>query len=693
MFQPLVAKVVDANGVPVINTAVTWTATGNGGPANAETVTDGNGLTSNTFVANTITGQGQVNFIPSQISAFVVATPSAAPANFNEVQAFAQGTSQAVDVEAFPIAVPQSISGPAGIPAPQIQFAVGASNIPIPGVELRLVNSQSSPSVSCVTGPSVTLSNGLTITPDPGTVLTDVTGYATCTPIPAGSGTGQFLALVGGVADNPGAPPLCSENYADGGGAASGFGGSNCIPLAVTAPSPGAIQIVQGNNQSATAGQAISSPLIAILTDTNGNPLTGQGVNWSVSPSNAGTLTNQSAASSSNGTVQTGFTTASTASGNITITVSVASNSNIKTSFSLTAIPLIFVTSLQIVSNGGNNQTAMSGQTFANPLVVQVTNSNGQLATGATVNFSASGPVFLSTTAPATNSAGQAQVTVTAGTTTAQTQAIITASIAGLSQTFTLTVLPAGPTVTARGFANGADQQVGSISPCSLATLTGAGIAPNIQGTVVGAPFGPGPLTLGNVSITFSGANSASPIFSISNINGVQSATFQVPCEITASAAELVTVSVGGGSAQVSVPVLAVSPGVFGTPGTDGVVRATLVRQDGSFVTLLNPARRGETVTAFVTGLGPTTPPVSTNQVPPVGVTSTVNATVVPGMSGAAATLVSARLATDLVGVYEVSFVVPATVAPGNNVGFSVGAIAVGTITTQYSNLIFVPVQ
>jgi adhesin/invasin len=665
-FEPMVAKVVDANGVPVAGVTVTWYPIGgNGNLQTNQTVTDNNGLTTNVYSVGITSGSSTTPFVPNQI----IAAVGNSTALFYETQALALSTGTDLVQVAF-VSLPASLSGAAGSTGAAIQVAAGSYNIPIAGVEVRLLNNQTNATVACATGPGA----------DPGTVLTDTTGIAVCNPILSGSGSGQFTVLVGGVAASVAT------------GQPIGYAMSGNISLTVSAPSPGSIAIYSGNNQSATAGSTLSSPLAAVVNATNGNPIAFQAVTWSVSPSNAGTLLNPSASSDSNGKVQTGFSISPNASGNIAITVSIPNNGNIKATFSVNAVPLVTISSLQKVNNGGDGQTAASGQTFTNPLVVQVVNSNGQLAAGVTVNFSVSGPATLSTSTPSTNSSGQAQVTVAAGTTSVQASVTVTASVAGLTQTFQLTVIPPGPVITATSFVNAADQKIGSISPCSLATVIGPGIAPNIQGTLVGAPFGPGPAALAGAAITFSGA-AASPVFSISNSNNQQSMTFQVPCEITASAALPVTVSVGGGSAQVNVPVLAVSPGVFGAVGTDGVTRATLARQDGSFVSLSNPARRGETVTAFVTGLGPTSPQVSTNQLPPRGTTSTVIAAVVPGVAGGGATLNYARLTSDLVGVYEVSFVIPQTVNPGNNVGFSIGVIPVGSTAAQYSNLIFIPVQ
>ena len=688
-FEPITALVVDANGNPVNGVTVNWLNVKGGTLQFFTTVTGatglGDGMTQNVLFVPVV--QGSVaNPFASYIVTASIGGGTNQTATFYETQALADQNSAVPQVRVvfspsgFPPESESNIGG--ATPTPIVVIAQSLSAIGVPGVEVRILPNQTNPSMSCAT----TSGPGAGTTADPGTALTDSTGTATCNPVFSGTGSGSFRILVGGVAAASG------EFSIPQGEPAGYYEYTNAIPLTVAPAVPASIQVFSGNGQTVNAGQPLNSPLVATVKDANSNPIVGQNVVWTVTPSTAGTFTNTTTVSSSTGQVQTGFTFAGTANGSATITVTAAGTS-VSASFTAAAIPLVTVTSLQKLA-GGDGQTAASGQPFTNPLVVQVTNSNGQSAGGTTVNFSVNGPVTLNNYAPTANSAGQAQVTATAGTVSTQTQATVTASVGSLSQTFTLTVLPPGPTITATSFVNAADQKVGSLSPCSLATVIGPGIAPTVQGTVIGASFAAGPLTLAGNSINFGGT--AAPIFSLSNSGGQQSMTFQVPCEVVPSGGAPVNIAVGGGSATVNVPVLAASPGIYGSTNTDGIVRATLVRQDGSFVSLQNPARRGEVVTAYVTGLGPTTPQVGTNQLPPRGVNAVVNGTVVPGVAGGGAALVSSQppqLTPDLVGVYAVPFVVPNNVNPGNNVGFSVGITPVGSNTSIFSNLLFIPVQ
>jgi uncharacterized protein (TIGR03437 family) len=266
------------------------------------------------------------------------------------------------------------------------------------------------------------------------------------------------------------------------------------------------------------------------------------------------------------------------------------------------------------------------------------------------------------------------------------------------TQTFSLTVMPPGPTLTASSFYNGADFQAGNISPCSIATIIAPGLAPGIQGVVTpGSLFGPLPYLLASDVVSFSGTSA--PIFNVANVSGQQQITVQVPCEVVPSSSVPVTVTVGSAPpATVNVPVLAASPGIFQTTMSDGVSRAVAIRPDGSFVSLANPARRGEIVRAYATGLGVTSPSVGTDATAIPGTDAIVQGTVIVGITNSAGQgegvrVSGARVAPDLIGVFEVSFQVPTDAVTGNNVAFSIGVYPVGGGAPIYSATAKIPIQ
>jgi len=339
----------------------------------------------------------------------------------------------------------------------------------------------------------------------------------------------------------------------------------------------------------------------------------------------------------------------------------------------------VTLTGLQKVS--GDSQTAPASQPFGQPLVVQVNGSTGQPVANFPVNFTVSGPATLSAASATTNASGRAQINVTAGAT--QGNVTVTATAGSFTQTFSLTVIPPGPVLTTGGFLNGADFQQGALSPCGVATIKGAGIASTVQGVVVpGNIVGPLPYQLANVKVSFS--NSQAPIYNVANVNGQQQVTVQVPCDVTPGNVA-VSVNVSGGNGTINIPILPAAPGVFQTTNSDGVSRVVAVRPDGSFVSIENPARKGETIRAYTTGLGAVTPPIGTNSIPVPGTDSVVVGQVIVGVNNSGTRLIQARLAPNLIGVYEVAFEVPSDVPAGNDIVFSVGINVAGDSQTRYS--------
>jgi uncharacterized protein (TIGR03437 family) len=143
--------------------------------------------------------------------------------------------------------------------------------------------------------------------------------------------------------------------------------------------------------------------------------------------------------------------------------------------------------------------------------------------------------------------------------------------------------------------------------------------------------------------------------------------------------------------------VLPASPGLFTTQVSSTTSVPVLERPDGSFVSPTNPGRRGETLIAYVTGLGPTTPAIATNSLPVPGSNDTVQGTVIVGLnvggSVSGESPISASLTQDIVGVYLVAFQVPSSAASPSNVGFSIGLLPQGSSTVYYSTLGAFPVQ
>lgn len=667
-FEPLIVKVTDAGGNPVPNVAVTWTQSAGSNSFQAQTTT-GSDASSNASLCNRI-GQSCNFILPGTptgapaASTFVASVGNAA-ATFIVTQGPAGGTG-VVTPQLISPAVPATLTGAAGASGAAIQVQVITNTAqPVPNVSVRLAPEEG-------TTPAISVSCTTQAGADPGSVLTDSTGLATCTPVfGAGGGTGDFRILVGGV-------PASTSS-----GLATYYAQYRPIHVTITANAPANVTVVSGNNQTATSGQSLASPLVAKITDSSNAALASQTVTWTVSPANAATLTNTSTTSDSSGQVSTGLTLSSTASGTLQVTVA---TSNAKSaSFTITAAPPVQISTLQKVS--GDQQSAVVNTVFSQSLVVQASTTSGPAA-GVAVQFTLTGPATLTPASATTGADGKASVTIAAGTTPGTVT--VTATAGSLTQTFTLTVVPQGPSISATSFLNGAGfgpttaGNRSALSPCSIGALL------NGKSLTAAPPlpyvFASPPLQSTTVSITFPNSDAA-PVYYVSSDQSL--ILFQVPCDVPPGSVS-VTVQIAGASSTVSnVAVAAASPGIFEFTDSDGTRRAIAVRPDGSFVTANNPARRGETIRLLATGLGPTSPPASTGAIPTPGVDALVTYQGIMGVNNAGAPLDSIRLAPNLVGVYEVAFQVPSTAPQNSNVVISLEMVPVGCSTidcTQLSN-------
>jgi uncharacterized protein (TIGR03437 family) len=137
----------------------------------------------------------------------------------------------------------------------------------------------------------------------------------------------------------------------------------------------------------------------------------------------------------------------------------------------------------------------------------------------------------------------------------------------------------------------------------------------------------------------------------------------QVPWEVAPGSAVNLTVSVANeGSASVPVPVKPLAPGVF-TASYGGKTYAVAVRPDGSQVSPSNPAKRGEDIQLYVTGLGQAEPTIATGA---AGVPNqTIVTSMIIGLNNGGVPLISAVYGPGLVGIYIITLQVPADTQTG----------------------------
>ena len=177
-------------------------------------------------------------------------------------------------------------------------------------------------------------------------------------------------------------------------------------------PLPTILENISGNNQSGLTGEALVNPFVVEVRDQNGDLVEGVTVTFTVS-AGGGLLSDTSVDTDANGLAQSTLTLGSEPGTN-RVTVSVEGITETVTFNAEASLPLPIATSLEVVS--GDNQSGLTGETLADPFVVEVRDQNGDPLEGVTVTFTVSaGGGSLSDTSVDTDANGLAQTALTLG--------------------------------------------------------------------------------------------------------------------------------------------------------------------------------------------------------------------------------------------------------------------------------------
>jgi uncharacterized protein (TIGR03437 family) len=225
--------------------------------------------------------------------------------------------------------------------------------------------------------------------------------------------------------------------------------------------------------------------------------------------------------------------------------------------------------------------------------------------------------------------------------------------------TATARVVGSRPNFTSQGVTNAASFLPGpaggavGICPGSLVALFGT----NLAAQTATAQSLPLPYVLGGTVVRINGV--AVPLQYVSPLQ----INFQVPFELTGSSAALEIENSVGVSAPLSIDVRGIHPGVFFDTATGA---GAVLNADNTLVSEI-PARRGEAVQIFATGLGPVEPSgrsgVAASSVP-LSLTLSAPRVMIDGLE---AEVTFSGLAPFLAGVYQVNAIVPAGLAPGQH--------------------------
>jgi uncharacterized protein (TIGR03437 family) len=214
---------------------------------------------------------------------------------------------------------------------------------------------------------------------------------------------------------------------------------------------------------------------------------------------------------------------------------------------------------------------------------------------------------------------------------------------------------PTGVFIDPTGIVNAASSALftSGVAPGELITIYGTNMA---SATLADSTF---PFSLGGVQMTIN--NRPAPIYSVSpnQISAV------VPFGTTELIASIQLTSNGIPSNIVTSYVNLTAPGVFTSPA-GGIGRAAALHPDFTVVTPANPARPGETIALFVTGLGAVNPAISDGAPGPSSTLSAATNAIGVTINGQTATVAFAGIAPQLVGLYQVNVQVPSGITSGD---------------------------
>jgi uncharacterized protein (TIGR03437 family) len=212
------------------------------------------------------------------------------------------------------------------------------------------------------------------------------------------------------------------------------------------------------------------------------------------------------------------------------------------------------------------------------------------------------------------------------------------------------------PSLAENSTVNGASFAKIAIAPGAIVSIFGADFA----GSGLSASSVPLPAVLGDTSVTFNGI--AAPLFFVSNGQINAQAPFDLPAGFA------VSIQVRRGSTQSTVRtanVAAVSPGIFIVDQASGA--GAVLHADYSLVSSGSPARPGEFLLIYCTGLGALRTPVRSGErapsVPPLAETINVPEVRIAGLP---ANVTYSGLAPGFVGLYQINVQAPAGLPAGN---------------------------
>jgi uncharacterized protein (TIGR03437 family) len=213
------------------------------------------------------------------------------------------------------------------------------------------------------------------------------------------------------------------------------------------------------------------------------------------------------------------------------------------------------------------------------------------------------------------------------------------------------------------------DKNATTVAPGGLISIYGSNMVKS-PATLNGWQGKVLPTSLNGTSVTIGGKTAPLLYVSANQINA------QVPLDVTAGAQPVVVKSPVGAGASFNVTVAATAPSIFFAP-----FAAVLKNGDFSLVTAGNPAKAGDVLLVYCTGLGDTTPGLTTGALVPGTGTSATKAAVTATVGSVNAPVVYAIASPGFVGLYQVAITVPAGVTGSSPIVLTQGGVKSNSVS------------
>ncbi len=239
-----------------------------------------------------------------------------------------------------------------------------------------------------------------------------------------------------------------------------------------------------------------------------------------------------------------------------------------------------------------------------------------------------------------------------------------------LTALYFVTILPAdAPIYSSDSLVNSADNQSGWLAPNAIATLYGRNLAygtKTLSSDDIRAGVLPTVLPNTGVRVLVNGLPANPYYVSPTQIN------FLIPPNLLPGLSTLQLVIDGLAGPQISVALAAAAPALFQLDRQNVIV----TRPDGSLITPAAPAKPGDVVVLYATGLGPAVPPVGYGELPRSGATLQMLSDFHVMLDGNAvdpSAIAYAGIAPGFAGLYQINLILPSSTSSNPEIRIGIG--------------------